>query len=452
LQSRRFDTWCKVADAAKILILGAGGLIGGFIAGDLLARGFPTVAVARKFSRAQRYALRDSARACSIGDFDGTRIAELLKESDADIVVNCLGMLQAMPGEVDIHETFVARLLEGMRLAERPVTLIHLSIPGFAADDRTGFSITKRGADTRIAQSGIPYVILRPGFVIAPAAYGGSALLRALAALPFVDLSPAESERPFAVVAVEDIAATVAWIAGEVQRGKRNFAETWDLMSPAFRKVGEVIGAMRRWLGAGERPRVSLPSWLFGLGAKAGDLVAFLGWRPPVRSTAIAEMRRGVVGDPGPWVAATGIVPKSLDAILQAHPSTVQERWFARLFLLKAVAIATLVVFWCASGLIALTVAFHAAAGILVAHRLDVGAANALTVLSSAIDIGVGLAIAMRRTHRAGLIAGVFVSLGYMLGAAVLTPDLWIEPLGALVKTGPAIVLMLMALAMADSR
>jgi hypothetical protein len=34
----------------------------------------------------------------------------------------------------------------------------------------------------------------------------------------------------------------------------------------------------------------------------------------------------------------------------------------------------------------------------------------------------------------------------------VLTPDLWIEPLGALVKTGPAIVLMLMALAMADSR
>ena len=29
-----------------------------------------------------------------------------------------------------------------------------------------------------------------------------------------------------------------------------------------------------------------------------------------------------------------------------------------------------------------------------------------------------------------------------MAGAAILTPDLWIEPLGALVKTGPAIVLM----------
>jgi hypothetical protein len=39
-----------------------------------------------------------------------------------------------------------------------------------------------------------------------------------------------------------------------------------------------------------------------------------------------------------------------------------------------------------------------------------------------------------------------------MLGSAVLTPELWIEPLGALVKTGPAIVLMLFCLAILDDR
>jgi hypothetical protein len=50
------------------------------------------------------------------------------------------------------------------------------------------------------------------------------------------------------------------------------------------------------------------------------------------------------------------------------------------------------------------------------------------------------------------LILGIAASLGYMLGAAILTPDLWIEPLGALVKTGPAIVLMLVALATLDNR
>jgi hypothetical protein len=46
---------------------------------------------------------------------------------------------------------------------------------------------------------------------------------------------------------------------------------------------------------------------------------------------------------------------------------------------------------------------------------------------------------------------GIVASLGYMVGAAILTPDLWIEPLGALVKTGPAVVLMLVALLTLDN-
>jgi hypothetical protein len=62
------------------------------------------------------------------------------------------------------------------------------------------------------------------------------------------------------------------------------------------------------------------------------------------------------------------------------------------------------------------------------------------------------LVLAFRRTAAPGLSAGILVSLGYMVGAAVLTPDLWIEPLGALVKTGPAIVLMLVALLTLDNR
>jgi hypothetical protein len=73
-------------------------------------------------------------------------------------------------------------------------------------------------------------------------------------------------------------------------------------------------------------------------------------------------------------------------------------------------------------------------------------------VISSLVDIAVGVAIAVRRTCRIGLLAGIGVSLFYMLAATAITPDMWIEPLGALVKTGPAIVLMLVALAMLEER
>jgi hypothetical protein len=47
---------------------------------------------------------------------------------------------------------------------------------------------------------------------------------------------------------------------------------------------------------------------------------------------------------------------------------------------------------------------------------------------------------------------GIVVALFYMMASAVITPDLWVEPLGALVKTGPAVILMLVALATLDDR
>jgi hypothetical protein len=58
----------------------------------------------------------------------------------------------------------------------------------------------------------------------------------------------------------------------------------------------------------------------------------------------------------------------------------------------------------------------------------------------------------LKYLHVIGLLSGIAVSLGYTTGAAVLTPELWIEPLGALVKTGPAIVLMVVALAILEDR
>jgi DoxX-like family len=188
------------------------------------------------------------------------------------------------------------------------------------------------------------------------------------------------------------------------------------------------------------------------LGAYAGDCAARLGWTPPLRTTALAELRRGVLGDPGPWIESTGIQPRPIGCVLMDRPATIQERWFARLYLLKPVVIATLVVFWSASGLIALTVAYNAAVATLTARGFPVVPAHAITIASSGVDIAVGIAIGVRRTCRAGLLAGIAVSVFYMVGAAVLTPDLWIEPLGALVKTGPAIALMAVALATLDKR
>ncbi|QGZ33803.1 SDR family oxidoreductase [Stappia indica] len=442
------------ADAPTIAVLGASGLIGHAVALDLMDRGFPVAALARRFTRAQKAALGDAAVEAPLVDLDARGLATLLAGRNVDILVNCIGVLQDMPGKgtaADAHGGFVSRLLAAMgQEGARPQLLVQLSIPGAPEGDRTAFSATKREAERLISDSTVPFAILRPGFVVAPVAYGGSALIRGLAALP-VRLPQEEASRPFAATDVADISRSIAVLAEAWGQGRRDWRETWDVMERRPHTVGEVVEAFRARIG-GPVPRWQLPGALLSLGARAGDLAARLGWAPPVRSTALAELRRGVAGDPAPWSAATSLEPRSLEAALARCPAGVQELWFARLYMLKPAILGILVVFWFVSGLIALTVAFEAAVAILTAHAFPPLLAKLITVVTSLADMSIGAAIAVRRSCRAGLLAGIALSLFYMAGAAVLTPEMWIEPLGALVKTGPAIVLMLVALAILDDR
>ena len=435
----------------NILVLGASGLIGRFITDDLRAKGFPTVGVARKFSAGQATGALDLEM--PIMAMDAAALARLLRDREIDVVVNCLGVLQDGPGSDSraVHCDFVERLLQAIKQCGRTIRLVHISIPGVMKDDRTAFSRTKREAERVIEISGIPYAILRPGFVIAPAAFGGSAMVRALAALP-IRLSAADALVSFQPVAVEDVSATIAWLAARDVGDAAPNAVTWDVMQQQPITLGEVIAAFRRPLGTSGSPRIPVPAFLLDVGVRLADLVSWLGWKPPMRSTAISELRRGVTGDPALWMAATGLVPKTITETLGQHPTTVQDKWFARLYLVKALIIASLVVFWCVSGFIALFVSFDAAAGILRIHAFPAALVGPVTGVTSLMDMTIGVLIALRRTCAFGLILGILASLGYMAGAAILTPDLWIEPLGALVKTAPAIVLMLVALLILDER
>lgn len=74
------------------------------------------------------------------------------------------------------------------------------------------------------------------------------------------------------------------------------------------------------------------------------------------------------------------------------------------------------------------------------------------TVATSLLDIALGVGVLVRRWSHISLSGMIIVSLSYLAGSVVRTPELWIDPLGPLIKVLPSTFLALTALAVLEER
>jgi uncharacterized protein YbjT (DUF2867 family) len=325
--------------------------------------------------------------------------------------------------------------------------VVHVSAIGAEAGAPSDFARTKSLAEDDLMRRDLDWAILRPALVIAPAAYGGTALLRAVAAFPLLTPLVAADAR-MQTVGIDDLAETVALCLrpGAVSRVR------WNVAHPEVHRLRDIVVALRGWLGFAPRPVVRLPGWLTTLVSCGADALGRLGWRSPARSTAIAQLAAGVVGDPTGWVAATGIKPSSLAETLARHPAGIQERWFARLYLLKPLAIGGLALFWIATGLVALGPGWERALGHLATAGFSGGIAETTLVVGSLFDVAMGLLLLWRRTARTTLVVMLAGTIGYLILGTATAPGLWLDPLGPYTKIVPMLVATLLTLAIVDER
>jgi hypothetical protein len=282
--------------------------------------------------------------------------------------------------------------------------------------------------------------------VIAPAAYGGTALLRALAAFPFV-VPAVLADSPLQTVGVGDVAEVVS----RAVAGNLPDRVAIDLVEERPRPLGHVLLAFRSWLGLPPARIVPMPAWIGRVVGVAADALGWLGWRSPLRGAALSAVAAGVVGDPSTWRSIAGVPLQPLETTLASMPTTVQERWFARLWLLKPVVFVCLSLFWLVSGAIGLA-RIDAAAEVLTARGIGEGFARAAVVAGAAADIAAGTAVLLRVLARPALLAMAAIAAFYLAAATLLAPDLWLDPLGPLVKVIPGFCLVLVALAILDER
>lgn len=429
----------------KVYVLGAYGLIGSACVRHLLHAGFDVTGVGRSLKKGLQsnnrieWCITDIARA-SVSDW-----SEMLKE--ADIVVNAAGALQ--DGGRDNLEAIHVTLIENITraLEGRDVQFIQISAAGATEQASTSFMQSKARGDRILINSQIPWQIFRPSLVISRDAYGGTALLRAAAAFPLINFQ-IFPETPIQTVSIDDVTYAVVKAAnGAIRSGT-----IADLTEPNSHRFDDLKTAFRQWLGLPAWTiNVKIPDAITRLLGKCADLAGLLGWRAPLRTNALKSLQDGITADADSW-QKTGNPPcRSLDDTLSAMPATVQERWFARLYLMLPLAIGILSLFWIASG----TIGFYAlndARHILVDRGMSPEAGTFLVIIGAVADIVLGTAVLVRRFSKYACLGMIAVSAGYLVSSLATAPDLWLDPLGPLVKVVPSIILTLFTLGILDDR
>lgn len=433
-------------DSGRVLVVGAYGLIGSGIVRALVARGHQVTGLGRSAATGKRvlpdidWLVRDVSRLTRAGDWTDCL-------AGISVVVNCSGALQDGPDDdlEAIHHHAVAAL--ATECAQSGIRVIQISAVGARDDAATTFLASKARGDAAIRASGAGYLILRPGLVLAPHAYGGTAMLRMLAAVPVVQpLAMAGAQ--VQTVSLSDVAAVV----GAAVDGRLPERFECDLVETDPHALRDVVAMMRKWLGfRAAKLEVGLPGAVVSGISRVADALMVLGWRSPMRSTAMAVLNDGVKGTPAD-LSDFGL-PRvlSLSQSLAAMPATAEDRLYARMLLLHPVLIATLCLFWLASGVIGL-VRVTEAAVVLEAVGWSHGLAVSSVVFWAGVDIAIAAAFAWQRYARAACWAAIIVSGFYVVASTIVTPHLWGDPLGPLIKVFPGMVLALVARVTMENR
>ncbi|MDP5218684.1 SDR family oxidoreductase [Ruegeria sp. 2205SS24-7] len=429
---------------AHVLVLGAYGFIGSAVVRALQERNLRVTGLVRNRRVAARVLPNVPIRVADLRALtDASGWSGLL--SDIDVVVNCAGALQDGGGDdlEAVHHLAIAAL--GAACAERDIAVVQVSAVGADPQAPTVFMQSKARGDAALRRSGVSLHLLRPGLVIGQSAYGGTALLRMLAAVPL--LQPLALGRvPIQCVGLSDLCRVITdAIEGQLAPG------CYDLVEAHPRDLAGVVASTREWLGfEPARYVIEMPGWFTGGASRIADLLGHLGWRSPLRSTALTVLRDGITGDPSAY-AATGGHIRPLPEIYASQDCTRAERQEARLSLLMPLILAVLCIFWCISGVIGLF-RINAAADVLRQAGWGSSLAVASVLFWSLADLALGAGLLLRRWAALACIGQVAVSSAYLLAATFVVPRLWADPLGPLVKILPAAMLSVILYTLLEDR
>lgn len=424
----------------RVLLTGAGGFIGAQIAAALRAAGHNVVYGVRAGGSTQIGG--GETLAC---DFtrDVDTAVWLPRLEGIDAVINCAGILrESRAGDFEaVHVCAPMALFRAC--AQRGIRrVIQISALGQAEDGE--FIRSKHRCDAQLSELDLDWVVIRPSVVYSPkASYGGTSLLRAMAALPAVMFMPGEGGQRLQPISADDLGQAIVALLRSSDCRQRII----EAVGPAPVSMESFVGALRRWLGFGQ-------PWVVHVPLSFVKPVAWIGerfGRGPLGLTMYRMLQHGNVGSADAvavFTQATGVQPKSVEHSFAESPSSVQDRWHARLYFLAPLLRVMLGLLWVWSGVVGFVTPMAEAAESLAALNVPASLSAGLIYSVSALDAALGVMLLLSwRVELAGVLM-LLSLLAYTVIIGVAVPSAWWQPFGGLIKNLPLIpaVMIMMVL------
>ncbi len=425
----------------RVLVTGANGFIGPSVVAGLHAAGHEVVAAMRRCAPA---AGAHSVIAC---EFSRDVDTEIWKQRLAgiDAVVNCAGILRET-GTDTFQRVHVDAPLALFRACAASGVRRTIQLSALGEPDDGEFIASKHRCDRALAELDLDWLVLRPGLVYsAHGAYGGTTLLRALAAMPGMLLLPSDGSQAICPITLEDLVAAIVAALAQPQRR----AQIIELVGPMRLTLREYLLAWRTWFGLKATRVVATPRWMSNVAVAFGE---WWGRGPLCRVIAnlLERERVGSADASAQTQALLGRAPATLAQVLAQRPSDSRDLLQARWYLARPLLLAALAIVWIGSGMVGFSLSHAVATAALPGWPEAFVRVAAL--LGSLANIVLGFTLLTGWATRRVLGLMLVTVLGYTLLIGIGAPMHWLDPFGGLLKNISIVALIAVLLALDTDR
>lgn len=417
----------------NVLVLGATGFVGSWVADALSETGLNILAASRNQTPLNN---QFPSLACDFSK-DLKPTDWLTRLNDIDVLVNCVGIFYHTDKEQmwNIHFHTPKALYEAAELCNIK-QIIHLSALGI--DEYSNeYGCSKQAIEHFLKTLSIPHVILRPSFIYGPGSGGGMNVLRTLAVCPALIPLPGDGNQEFQPIYVGDLAKAISNL---IINPPLNPALTLTAVPIQRIKLRDMLLSIRQWLGLKRVFFIKIPFQLLYLSAWFGDNRSF----SRINTPAIDMLQQGSYSTEDEAVLfqkTTGVTPINFEEGLKKMPSSQMERWYPRLLIIRPLLRFSLVIMWIMSALTSILPETKAGSYVLLTQTELPFSLQPIVLYGAALlNLLIGCSLLLNYEIKINCLIQLLIISMYSLIISIKLPYLWLEPFGPVVKNIPILI------------